>query len=56
MTNKQIERFTELGDKAREVYIENSDFNPEDWLDKNEVDEYINLRDLFLTDKPYAKQ
>lgn len=49
MTIKEKERFEELAEKAREIFLSNSDYNPEDWLDdEKEREEYIVLLQKFL--------
>ena len=48
LTKKELSRLTELETKARDVFIENSDYYVEDWLDNEEALEWKNLFDKFL--------
>ena len=48
MTKKEVDRLSELEEKALEKYLENSDFQPQDWLDKKEGEEWATLFEKFL--------
>ena len=38
-------RFEELESKAKEIFLEHTEFRPQDWLDDDEREEYIELFD-----------
>ena len=40
LTDKEFKRLAELEEKATTNYLERSDFNPSDWLDDEESEEY----------------
>jgi len=48
MNKKQLERFTELRNKAREEFLIRTDFSTEDWLEEKEKDEWEKLRELYI--------
>jgi hypothetical protein len=49
MTIKELERFEELEEFAKDKFIECSDFYVEDWLDDTEErKEYLKLKAKFL--------
>jgi hypothetical protein len=40
LTDKEFKRLVELEEKATTNYLERSDFNPSEWLDDEESEEY----------------
>ncbi len=51
MAEKERERFYELEDKAKEKFLEYSDFYAGDWLEDDEAGEYAILYEKFLADE-----
>lgn len=44
LTNKDVVRLNELYEKATNLYLDKTDFNPSDWLiDEGEDEEYASL-------------
>lgn len=49
LNRKEKERLSELEEKAKDYYINNSDFSIVEWLDtEEEKQEYLGLMDRFL--------
>ena len=43
LTNKEINRMDELEQEAVSWYLDKTDFNPADWMDKADAKEYVSL-------------
>jgi hypothetical protein len=48
MNKKRLNRFSELSEQARSKFIENSDFEPCDWIETEDLKEFSELQEEYF--------